>query len=174
MRTLEYIKAISTAVYVTCDHVVWAGGAGAVDKRSTLYKVCDKLSLAGWAAGSACFAAGHMPNLLAYTKQLRDDDLAPQSDKRDDDEDEWEARERLEEKTVASALDVASGLTQALFALSLLGAVPLKGRKMQCVGLAMGVVGVMRQLVSVPLPADTKGRWIGGRLPISPSMPMLR
>ena len=29
MRTLEYIKAISTAVYVTCDHVVWAGGAGA-------------------------------------------------------------------------------------------------------------------------------------------------
>ena len=51
MRTLEYIKAISTAVYVTCDHVVWAGGAGAVDKRSTLYKVCDKLSLAGWAAG---------------------------------------------------------------------------------------------------------------------------
>ena len=75
MRTLEYIKAISTAVYVTCDHVVWAGGAGAVDKRSTLYKVCDKLSLAGWAAGSACFAAGHMPNLLAYTKQLRDDCL---------------------------------------------------------------------------------------------------
>ena len=158
MRTLEYIKAISTAVYVTCDHVVWAGGAGAVDKRSTLYKVCDKLSLAGWAAGSACFAAGHMPNLLAYTKQLRDDDLAPQSDKRDDDEDEWEARERLEEKTVASALDVASGLTQALFALSLLGAVPLKGRKMQCVGLAMGIVGVMRQLVSVPLPAAAAWR----------------
>lgn len=37
MRTLEYIKAISTAVYVTCDHVVWAGGAGAVDKLSLIH-----------------------------------------------------------------------------------------------------------------------------------------
>ena len=107
-------------MYVTCDHVVWAGGAGAVDKRSTLYKVCDKLSLMGWAAGSALMAAGHVPALIAYTRALRDP-LASDN-KRDDDADEWELREELEEKTVAAALDVASGLTQALFALSLLGA----------------------------------------------------
>ena len=116
MRTLECIKAISTAVYVTCDHVVWAGGAGAVDKRSTLYKVCDKLSLMGWAAGSALMAAGHVPDLIAYTRALRDP-LASDN-KRDDDADEWELREELEEKTVAAALHVASGLTQALCALS--------------------------------------------------------
>ena len=172
MRTLECIKAISTAVYVTCDHVVWAGGAGAVDKRSTLYKVCDKLSLMGWAAGSALMAAGHVPDLIAYTRALRDP-LASDN-KRDDDADEWELREELEEKTVAAALDVASGLTQALFALSLLGATPLKGRQMQCVGLAMGIVGVMRQLVSVPLPPEKTGMGRMGQLPISPSTPMLR
>ena len=147
------------------------GRRGAVDKRST-HKVCDKLSLMGWAAGSALMAAGHVPDLIAYTRALRDPLVSDK--KRDDDVDEWELREELEEKAVAAALDVASGLTQALFALSLLGATPLKGRQMQCVGLAMGIVGVMRQLVSVPLPPEKTGMGRMGRLPISPSMPMLR
>ena len=75
---------------------------------------------------------------------------------------------------IAAALRAGYSTYSGFYALSLLGAVPLKGRKMQCVGLAMGIVGVMRQLVSVPLPADTKGTWIGGRLPLSPSMPLLR
>ena len=69
----------------------------------------------------------------------------------------------MEERAYRAGLDVASGATQALVALALLGAVPVEKRKLSALGMLMSLVGIYQVwLGSIPAAdEETNERSIG-------------
>ena len=120
LKTLEYVKAISMAAYVTCDHLVWAGQVGALSQDSTVMKWARRVSFGGWAMGSSAMAAAKMPELTTILRQLHQLKTDAHAGTMTE-EGYVERKVELEEKAMRVLLDVVSGTSQALVALALLG-----------------------------------------------------
>lgn len=168
MRALEIVKSCSMTAYVACDHVVWAGQVGALRQDTAMMRWARRVSFGGWATGAAAMAAAKTVDLARELSARYRLDVERRAGlwNVDDptDADEWARRATgVEERAYRAGLDVASGATQALVALALLGAVPVEKRKLSALGMLMSLVGIYQVwLGSIPAAdEETNERSIG-------------
>jgi TorA maturation chaperone TorD len=146
-------KALSMAAFFGFDHVVWAGGAGLVDDKTTLEKA-QKLSFYGWLLGSLCQLAAdaaELRKLLAAREKARAAaGDAPGAAAAAD----AAAAPALHQRALAATGTAA----QAALAAALLGLLPLKPRTIGLIGVTTSAIACYQLLPPLPKAEPPKAK----------------